>query len=213
MIGIVTGEMARRADFYDHLNIMEKPKNSIVIAAHGQSIANNRNRVVEQALILGCSHVMFIDDDVYPKPELLYSLLKHDKDIVCGLQLYRNFPHRPLLFGPKIGEKFKLFDFSDLTHGLMRVNGAGLGCVLIKTEVFKKLEPPWFRFGEFSKDQMSEDAGFFERANEAGIESYCDLGSPVGHNAQAIVRPIKKNVGWIVDYDTNGEGSIGFRPK
>jgi len=213
LIGVVTAEYARRADFYDHLNAMERPKNSMNISVHGQSIANNRNKVVDNALVYGSSHVLFLDDDVIPKPELLYSLLKHDKDIVCALQCHRNFPHAPILFGEYVGkEGFRKLNFSNLTDGLVRVGAAGLGCVLIKTDVFKKMEAPWFRFGEFRKDQMAEDTGFFKRAGELGIEVYCDLGSQVGHIASMIVRPIKKHIGWIVDYDTNSQqGSVSFK--
>lgn len=216
MVGVVTGENARRADFYDHFNQIDKPTNSISIAVHGQSIAHNRNQVVEQALIHGCTHVLFIDDDVICNPDIIFKLLEHKKYIVTGLQLRRNFPHTPLIFKDWI-EKEKMFSYYHLSQlngeRLVPIKAAGLGAVLIDTEVFKRMEKPWFRFGEFKLDQMSEDTGFFKRANDLGIESYCDTNCPVGHVSSIVVRPIKKGDNWIVDYDSGGTGSIGFVPR
>ncbi len=216
MIGIITGENARRADFYDHLNQIDKPLNSICISVHGQSIAHNRNQIVEQALIHNCSHVMFIDDDVICKPDIIFKLLEHKKEIVTALQLKRNFPHIPLIFKDWMEEKnlFSHYQLNDLNgQRLVPIKAAGLGAVLIDTEVFRKMEKPWFRFGEFKLDQMSEDTGFFKRANDLGIESFCDVYSQVGHISSVIVRPIKKGDNWIVDYDSGGTGSIAFMPR
>jgi len=215
MVGVITGENARRADFYDYFNQIDKPSNSICITVHGQSIAHNRNQIVEQALIHGCTHIMFIDDDVICNPDIIFKLLEHNKDVVTGLQLKRNFPHTPLIFKDFLIDKnlFSHYKLNELNgQRLVPIKAAGLGAVLINTEVFKRLEAPWFRFAEFRLDQMSEDTGFFKRINDLGIESYCDTNCQVGHVSSMIVRPIKKGNDWIVDYDSGGTGSIGFIP-
>lgn len=215
MIGIPTAEYSRRADFYDWLDNLELPANTIKIKVHGQSIAENRNRVVEQALIHNCSHIFYLDDDVICKPDTVYRLLAHDKDIVCALQLNRCFPHLPLIFGDWMEDvrKFKQWSVSELNGGgLWPIKAAGLGAALIKTEVFKKLEAPWFRLGEINKFSLTEDTGFFLRANQVGVESYCDLDCTVGHISSMIIRPIRREVGWTVDYDTNGKGTVSFVP-
>lgn len=208
MIGVITGEMARRADFYDYLNQIDKPPNSLNMLVHGQSIAGNRNLIVEQALKNDCSHVLFLDDDVYPGLDIIFKLLKHDKDVVCALQLKRNYPHVPLVFDKYLGDnKFRHLKLEDQS-GLVKIEGAGLGAILIKTSVFKHLEEPYFRFGELRKDQMGEDLGFFFKLRELGIESYCDLDCVVGHAFSGIVRPIKTKEGWGFNYDTTGNGSL-----
>lgn len=212
MIGVVTGEMARRADFYDYFQMIEKPKDTICVFVHGQSIANNRNRIIEQALIHNCSHVMFIDDDVVCKPDVLYRLLRHDKDIVLALQLRRNFPHHPLVFDKELPDDlFRVYTLKDHETGLIPVVGGGLGAVLIKTEVFRTLEKPWFRFGQLKeKDQMSEDTDFYIRARQHYFNVFCDLDTYVGHQASVVIRPFHMNGMWTVNYDSNGEGSLGF---
>lgn len=211
MLGVITAEQARRADFYDFYSLIEKPKDTICIAVHGQSIANNRNKIVEQALVYGASHVMFLDDDVMPRPEVIYQLLKHNKDIVMALQLRRNFPHYPLVFEERLPDNlYKIYTLKDNERGLIKVVGGGLGAVLINIEVFKKLERPWFRLGELVPDQISEDTGFYNRAIEAGFEVYCDLDCSVGHVASMIVRAQRTNGIWVINLDTNSKGSVNI---
>lgn len=135
MIGIPTAEYGRRADFHDYKDLLDKPPNSLNFSIHGQSIAFNRNKVVEAALAHGCTHVFFLDDDVICKPNIIFNLLEHDKDIVTGLQLRRNFPHFPLIHN---GKQIQLHECNSR---LIKINSAGLGCVLIKTSVFKQMEP------------------------------------------------------------------------
>lgn len=202
MIGVPTAEYARRADFYDHLNLLDKPANSVQIAVHGQSIARNRNIIVEQALINNCTHVFFLDDDVLCKPDTLYRLLAHGKNIISALQLKRNYPHQPIAFdleneplilNPNVG-------------GVIQVASTGLGACLIHTNVFKGMTKPWFRLGEEEPDQMSEDTGFFQRAYVEGIAAYCDLDTPVGHIGSMSIWPEKVKGTWYSTYDTQGTG-------
>src|SRR5688572_5624514 len=98
LVGIVTGEYARRADFYDYYNLLEKPENCMVLLCHDRSPAKGRNLVIEAALEHNCSHVLFIDDDMAFKSHALMQLLEHDVDIVSGLYFSRSFPHQPLIF-------------------------------------------------------------------------------------------------------------------
>lgn len=207
MIGIPTAEYGRRADFHDYKDLLDKPLNSLNFSIHGQSIAFNRNKVAEAAIKNGCTHVFFLDDDVICRSNIIFNLLEHDKDIVTGLQLRRSFPHLPLISN---GKQIQLHE---LNSRLVRIHSAGLGCVLIKTSVFKQMEYPWFRLGEFEPDQMNEDTGFYKRAREVGIDIFCDTRSTVGHIASAVVRPVKAGDNWAVDYDTNGKGTVAFIPQ
>lgn len=201
MIGVATAEFARRADFYDHLNMLQRPPNSMNLSVHGQSIAYARNQIVEQALVHGATHVMFIDDDVIVKPDALFRLLAHDKDVVCGLQLTRNYPHLPLVdFGYR-----RFLKPSD--RGLVKILSAGLGICLIKTEVFKAMLKPWFRFGVIRPDHMDEDTSFFQHLDADGFEVYLDTDCRVGHIASMAIWPDKIGEQWVSTYDTQGHGS------
>lgn len=209
LIGVSTAEMARRAAFYDYLHTIQQPVGTITTFVHGQSIAHNRNLIVKQAIDNGCSHVFFLDDDVAMPRDGLIKLICHNVDMVTGLQLARNYPHRPLIFDEIYPDGLCRFKhLSDDDNGLMKIAASGLGCCLMKCKVFSKLEEPWFRFGEVDKDGLGEDLGFFRRADAIGLELHCDLNVLVGHMASMIVWPEKVNSKWMTVYDTSGEDKV-----
>lgn len=210
LIGTVTAEYARRADFYDYFNAMYKPDGTVCTAIHGQSPAKGRNLIIEQALELGVSHILFLDDDIAFKTNMLVELMKHDVDIVCGLMLMRNYPHMPLIFD-RVDERGCSFPFNladNNSKGLIEIKASGLGCSLISTDVFREMEKPWIRLGELEVDNWCDDLGFFKRAREAGFKIYCDLDIQVGHMASVTVWPNRVNDIWMTTYDSNGTGQL-----
>src|SRR5215467_564714 len=176
LISVVTGEYARRADFYDYYNLLIKPEGSSVILCHDRSPAHGRNLVIQAAIDNGCSHVLFIDDDMAYKPDALLKLLDHDVDIVSGLYLSRAYPHPPLAFdlANDEGAAFPMYLMPDITARLRPIVAAGLGFLLCKTEIFSKLEKPWIRLGELNQEEWCDDIGFFKRVREANIQCFVD---------------------------------------
>jgi hypothetical protein len=209
LIGVPTAEYARRADFYDYFNMLEKPLGTIITFAHGQSPARNRNLIIQQALENNCTHILFIDDDTAFRPDLLSRLIAHNVDIVTGLYLMRNYPHKPIIFDSADAEGRCLHSwlFPHKT-GLIKIVAAGLGCCLIKTDVFRKMQQPWIRLGELEKDHWCDDIGFFRRVRQEipNIEVYCDTDTRVGHIASMVVWPDLREDKWYTVYSTNGEG-------
>lgn len=211
MIAVPTAEMARRADFYDYFNMLEKPLGSIIVFSHGQSPARNRNLMIQAALEQNCSRILFLDDDVAFEKDLLLRLLVHDKDIITGLYYMRTYPHYPIIFDYADNDgKCGYHYLSDNETGLIEIVATGLGCCLIKTEVFRSLEEPWIRLGELELDHWCDDIGFFKRARLAGFKIYCDLDVRVGHMAQLTVWPSLVDGKWMTTYDTHGTGSASI---
>lgn len=211
MIGVPTAEYARRADFYDYFNMLQKPNLTPVVFAHGQSPARGRNLIIRQALELNCSHILFLDDDVAFKPDMLMKLLSHDVDIVTGLYLMRNYPHKPIIFSVADADGRCINHYpKDSESGLIEVVACGLGACLIKSEIFRKLEEPWIRLGELELDHWCDDIGFFRRVRMAGFKIHCDLDVTVGHMASATIWPERVDGQWRVTYHTNGIGSVQF---
>jgi len=215
LIGVPTGEYARRADFYDYYNLLSKPVGTMAMFVHGPSPAKNRNQIIDQAIEHKCSHVLFIDDDSAFKSDALIQLLEHDKDIVCGLQLRREYPHQPLIFDHMKSDGQSLYSYlnGDETR-LKRIAACGFGFVLIKTTVFEKMEKPWVRIGELDPQEWSDDIGFFKRAREAGVtEMYCDMECRIGHISTMVVWPNKVDGKWYTGYDTRGDEGMLNTPQ
>lgn len=213
LVGVPTSEMARRAAFYDHYHSLQLPMGTMATFAHGQSIAHNRNIIVKQALENGCSHIFFIDDDIVLPPDILIQLICHNVDSVSALMLMRDYPHKPLIFksfDDNGGAEHIFMDDPDVqTNSLIPIAASGLGCCLIKTKVFSKLEEPFFRFGEVDLDGLSEDLGFFRRVQKLGLQHWCDLNATVGHMTNVNVWPKRIEGGWVTSYENNN-GLVNF---
>jgi GT2 family glycosyltransferase len=211
LIGVPTAEYARRGDFYDHFNIIEKPVGTVMTFARGQSPARNRNIIIDQAKEIKATHILFIDDDVLCPPDTLMRLLKHDKDIVTGLYLMRHFPHKPIAFVDSDDQgRCTYLELTPDKTGLIEIKNAGLGCCLIKTSVFDQLEKPYIRLGECVVDHWCDDIGFFNRVRKAGIQLYCDLDVRCGHIASFVLRPTFVNNQWVTGYDTAGTQTVSI---
>jgi hypothetical protein len=209
LVGVPTAEMARRAAFYDYYHALQLPMGALATFVHGQSIAYNRNKIVEQALENGCSHIFMLDDDTVFDPDILIRLLCHNVDLVTGLMLMRDYPHKPLIFSRFVGGAAEHI-FLNGQSGLIPIAASGLGCVLIKTKVFSKLEEPFFRYGELDSDGLGEDLGFFKRVQDIGLQHYCDLDALVGHSTNVTVRAKVNTLGtWSTIYENNN-GVVGF---
>lgn len=209
LIGVTTGEYARRADFYDYYNLLNKPSETLALFNHDRSPAKGRNMLIDVAKDQHCTHILFIDDDMAYKPEALNQLLEHDVDIVSGVYVSRAYPHAPIIYdiADESGAAFPMYLMGN-EQRLKPIVAAGLGFVLIKMNVFKRLEKPYIRLGELNPEEWCDDIGFFKRVREAGIRSYVDMKCCIGHMGTMIIWPNEKDGSWYSGYDTGGSGAI-----
>lgn len=134
------------------------------------------------------THLLFIDSDTVPPKDALTDLLDHEVDIVSGITPILHYDTEKGKFSTmdncfthqdrdeKTGEVVQTHVVKRLT-GLQKIWRCGTSCLLIKREVFEKLEQPYFVF-EFNDDgtetKRSEDLYFCDKAHEAGFEIYAD---------------------------------------
>lgn len=202
-IGVPTAESARFAVFYDYLALLEKPEDTIGANFHTNSGAYNRNLIIDDAIANRCTHILFIDDDMAFPANALNDLLKHDKDIISGLFLQRNYPHAPVIFGSE-NQSLNRRYLKPGERGLIEVDACGFGFTLVKTRVFTSLEKPYIRVGEVYKDRRGEDTGFCIRAKSAGWNIYCDLDTVIGHMGVSTFWPNSIDGKWFTGVDTGG---------
>ena len=155
----------------------------IAIAEHGYTIAENRNWIVVKALNNESDYVLFIDDDMVFPASLLESLWANDKDIVG------------VAYHPRCATSEKL-GFLDETHIISLENttdpkykdtfeckAVGTGVMLVKIDVFKKMQRPWFDFKYLPTGQceVGEDWYFCSKAKELDYKIWCDPKIKIGH--------------------------------
>lgn len=168
---------------------------------HGMTIDRGYTEAVFQAIRDGATHLMCIEDDTFPPLDAIERLLAHDEDIVCGWYPKRQAGKRvgvPIILNN--GKRQTLDDpdaYSDLVElrrierqqegdqeddsvaysDLVELYTAPMGCTLIKVDVFKKIEMPWF----VTTGQLTQDSFFSQKARDAGYTLWCDTSIRCDH--------------------------------
>jgi GT2 family glycosyltransferase len=208
LIGVPTAESARHSNFYDYYNQLERPEGTLHMFARGQSPAKGRNMIIQSALDNDCTHILFLDDDVIPPTNILSKLLEHNKDVVTGLYPMRDFPHYPVAFDERFPGGFnRHIHLKPEINGLIEITNCGFGCVLIHTDVFKKVSKPWVTLGELEPDSWCDDIAFFNKVADAGFKMYCDTSVIVDHMITVHVGFRRVDGNWLINYDVRGKGN------
>ncbi len=135
------------------------------------SIDNARNTAATLAMRYECDYLMFIDDDVLIPKDTLVHLLEANKDVCAGLVIIRGMPFHVMAFKFSKDNPMQLTNYDELPlhvtckqdheffkldckdceiaylEPLVRCDAVGFSCCLIKTDILKPLEPPYFLTG------------------------------------------------------------------
>ena len=147
------------------------------------SIDNARNQAATYALMYECDYIYFIDDDMILSPNTFISLRNADADIAQALTFIRNYPFNCMAF--KKIEPGKMNYFNDYTEhindqGLIECEAVGFACVLIKTELLRKIQPPYF----VTSSGTTEDVYFCVKVRQklgSDVRIVVDSKVPTGH--------------------------------
>jgi glycosyltransferase involved in cell wall biosynthesis len=147
-----------------------------------------RNKLAQQAMDCGCTHLLVLDDDmIYDDQNIIMKLIKHAEEgaDIVGVRAYtRKPPHTPCVFYQTETGFYKEVDFDSC--GLREVDGIGMGATLINLDVFRKMEYPWFEFHKVNvlgsgNERFGEDLYFCKKAKELGFKVWCDTDIEVYH--------------------------------
>jgi glycosyltransferase involved in cell wall biosynthesis len=146
----------------------------IDLALHIQDnsvIPASRNNCVQKAQEYKVDYILFIDSDMVFPPEALQEMIAHDVDIVA-----LNYTTR----GSVIKPTAQNFDYMavESRHAKTRLEEvmlAATGFMLIKMEVFEKLQKPYFNFAANNHNEIvGEDYFFCYSARAAGYKIFVD---------------------------------------
>lgn len=143
-----------------------------------QPVDNARNHIVDEFLKSDCTHLFFIDSDTIPPPDSIRKMLAHNMGIISGLTPIIELDAK----SDRFYRKWNCVGMDDKhlqpNTGVKQVKGAGGSCIMIRRDVFEKLETPYYRFlyedDRGKQIMVSEDIYFIAKALGKGIEAYCD---------------------------------------
>lgn len=167
---------------------MKKPPGAEIMHDPMSLVYIARERICSYALQNKFDYVLFIDSDMVFPPDVLPRLLAHDKDIVSGMAFQRKPPYAPCFYEIlKLGEpgETTAVPFKQYPRGLIEVQGVGMGCTLIKTEVLQAV----YDGGNPCFEPMrgyGEDLTFCLRARHLGYKIYTDTNLQIGHIGRMI---------------------------
>ena len=149
----------------------------------GANLAANRIEGVNNAVEAGAHWVMFIDSDMTFEPDAVLRLVARDVDIVSGLCVKKAQPHAPTIYmeNKEEGGFNHMLDFP--LDEMVECDATGTAFLLIKIEVFKKMDTPYFAFPPQEKRDkpMGEDMYFCTKARELGYKIFVDTSVIIGH--------------------------------
>jgi hypothetical protein len=112
-----------------------------------QVLADCHNICLEYAKFHNYDYLFHLETDIFPEPNIIYELLTHKKQIVCGLYSILNGAYREpcLRFMERKNDGYMkakgiMNDYSILDKPLMQVFLCGLGCTLIHKSIFHEIK-------------------------------------------------------------------------
>ena len=152
----------------------------------GYDCAVARNEIAKQAQLGGYDYVLMVDSDTTIPPDTLELMLDPPADVVLGVCPRKNTKDGKTAI-IKLGaqEYHDSYYYSDLPEGRTRVKGGGFACALVRSNVFTRLDPPWFQYVTTADGStLSEDYYFCQNAGFMDIDIYVEPRVRCGHLAR-----------------------------
>lgn len=179
------------------------------------SISQIRNLIADWAKRY--DYLLSVDSDIVLPKDSLVKMLAADKDIISGLyiqripgtqtlEVYMDTPN-----GGCTNIPYSLIE----NRGVVEIAACGMGCTLIKSEVFRTMEYPHFVYKEAldHKNTVSEDVYFCMKARETGFKVWADSSikcDHIGSTSFALETQAEKNIEKVAAQDLLPKESIQY---
>lgn len=195
-IGVPTFGMVH-VRFMGSLYNLRHPLNRIIRQTYsiGREVGEARNELAAMAVAATdppCSHLLFLDDDLVFHPDLLLTLLAHNRPIVSGLYYTKSTVPTPLVLHGEYEGVATQWRPGDLVECF----GHGMGLCLIETDLLSQIaessdlgtdangHPQWFRTvkdeplhrpdGTLVQQSQTEDLYFLSHVRRLGVQPVVD---------------------------------------
>lgn len=159
-----------------------------------------RNKIVDYFLShADLTHLFFVDSDTVPPTDALEKLLMMETDIATGLTPMVYLDKEKNVWGTFYNAfipitdaegKFIRTENPPLDGKVHEVRKCGGSCLMIRREVFDKLERPYFRFildDTGIEHTKSEDIYFCDTAREKGFKVMAHTGIICNHHKEVML--------------------------
>lgn len=176
----------------------------------GYDCATARNRIAQMSIDKGVDYVLMVDNDVVLPKDVLLNMLEDAKEVCLGYYAHRNANNiytgrvlacklkderGDLYFNYPLESEYTAEEMKQLIESgeyKVQIHGGGMGCALIKTDVFRRLKYPWYdwvNYADAHRGMLSEDLYFCEHCKNNGIPIYTDTRAGCGHLLRRIQWP------------------------
>ena len=178
------------ARYHRSFTLLEKPNPFTYIVPFSETgdfpenIGNARNGIVTDALDQGCTHLLFMDtDQVYYDRDMIPRMMSHNLPVVGTVVHRRGEPYDPLVMRGEPDKYVFIPDEEVFSGEVIEVDATGMGCMLVKTEVFLDIPQPWFELvpGKDGHKTLGEDINFCWNLRQAGYRIFVDTSIKITH--------------------------------
>ena len=186
-------------DTFKALWDMDKGGNDVLFEfVRGYDCPTARNNIARRALELSTDYLLFVDNDVTLPHDALVNMLADDVDVVLGYYAHRN-KHNETTLKTNVCKRGELNytmqyigeELAELRNAgtyLERVHGGGMGCALIRTDVFRRISYPYYKWVDYGNGKMlSEDLYFCEQCKHANVKLFVDTRVQCGHMFRQLI--------------------------
>jgi hypothetical protein len=131
-------------------------------------LLTQRERLATFGRETGAEYLLWLDSDIVAPASTALRLLAHQEPVVAANYIRRQLPAKGVAY-ETIGDWEDPLPFEATDH-LMPVEGVGMGCMLMRADIFDSIPKPWFEFGwsPESNDHLGEDMILCQKMAQAG---------------------------------------------
>lgn len=149
-----------------------------VMVTNKMGLSSASNMIVKAVLELKPDYIFWTEMDMVLPSHSVRTLYKnmttHNLDVLAGVYFLRG-NGQPCLYKQIVWSKANPYSHTPIftfpKNAIFQVGCPGMGCVLLKREVFEKLEEPWF---DDQEKKCGTDMYFYHNLSEKGVKVYAD---------------------------------------
>ena len=168
----------------------------------GYDCATARNNIAQKSLDMEVDYVLMVDNDVVLPKDALVNLTDDLKEVCLGYYAHRGPDNKysgrscicrlydqngALYYNYPLESEYTAQELTEIQKSgknKVKIHGGGMGCAFIETDVFKRIQYPWYDWVNYKNEHrgmLSEDLFFCEGCKAKGIPIYTDTRVNCGH--------------------------------